>query len=252
MAKLFYQLGGGGGTLLNVYDSPQVLVQSDLQNSRDVLQEITTLTDATRLALAQGGIPSLGIPGGFQSLTDFDTYLDDELERYLDILDYFSYESTVENLTVRDAAWFLPEALESVSAEEVGAEGALSIDNDNGTWWQSDASGTRTIVFRVRSHQKKIEGLRLRVSNASEGRAQLQNVTIKASAALATIDNVDNVQATGVNFTWGGSNWIEYTFPTAKTGRYLKLEVPSSLHSNPDQVRIREINVRVGIINHDK
>ena len=250
MAKLFYQNAGGGN--LNVYDDPQVLVQSDLQAQDTALDEIIALSDTLRTFLAQGGIPGLGIPGGFSDLASFDSYLEDESERIKDILDYFDYGTRVENLTVRDGEWVVPEALESVSDEAPGEEGTKSIDGDNGTWWQSNASGTRTIVFRVKSYKKKFEQIRLRISNANEDRAELQNVTVKAAAALVNIDDAGNTIGTGVNFDHGGDNWMEYVFPTKKRARYLKLEIPGSLHSNPDQVRIREIQVFTGIHNHDK
>lgn len=253
MAKLFYQLGGPGQ--LNIYDDPQQILQTDLENTRDVLAELLSLSDLTREALAQGGVPALGIPGSFESLSQFDDYLSDERDRILDVLDYFGYETRVENLTVRDAAWYTPEAIESVSHENVGEEASNAIDGDFGTWWQSDdASGNpRTIVFRVRSYPKKFMGFRLRISNAGEGRVQLQDVTIKSSGALAMIDDPGNVVEAGVDFAHDGDAWMEYNFAMGAGGRrYLKLEIPASLHADPDQIRIREIEVRVGITNHDK
>lgn len=251
MAKLFYQLGGGGGTQLNVYDDPQVLIQGDLEDQLPSLQEIAALSDETRTFIASSGLASLGLQPQ-NSLADFDDVVNDEIERLQDILDYFDYESKVENLTVRDGEWIVPVALESVSHEEVGSEGILSIDGDNGTWWQSETSGTRTIVYRIQDWRKTCEKIRLRISNSGEGRVQLQNVTIKASQNINLIDDPGNVIDTEIDFVWGGSNWMEHTFTNKKRAKYLKLEVATSLHSNADHVRIREIQVRTGITNHDK
>lgn len=261
MAKLFYQLGGAG--VLNVYDDPQVLQQTDLEDQRDALVEIQGLSDELRGFLAQGGIPGLGIPGGFPDLATFDAAVDDDVDRLKDILEYFNYESGSANLTVRTGDWFTPEAVEVPLPDFTGVgfepDKAIDViggdpdDPDHSTWWQSEINGTREIIFRIRDFPKKIEGIRLRVSNSGEGRSQLQNVTIKAAGSIANLDNVGNTFATDVDFTWAGSNWIEHTFASAAfSKRYIKLEVATSLHSNTDHVRIRSIQARVGITNHDK
>lgn len=253
MAKLYYQLGGPGQ--INVYDDPQVLSQNDLIGQRDALSEILGLSDVFRSALAQSGIPFFGIPGGHNTLADFDDFINEELDRLNDVLDYFSYSSRVEELTVRDNAWFTPEAVVDVSHEEVGNEAVNAIDGDFGTWWQSNEGGTdpRTITFRVRSYSKKIEGIRLRISNPGEDRAELQDVTIRASKALAMIDDPGNVFASGIDFSHDGDAWMEHIFASPAHGkRFIKLDIPSSLHSNPDHVRIREIEVRVGTTAHNK
>lgn len=249
MAKLFYQNAGAG--FLNVYEDPLLEDEAALTALLPQLQEVQALSDSLRGVIAQGGIPQLGLASA-GSLEAFDDALVDEIERVQDILDYFSYETRVENLTVRDGLWITPVALESVSDENVGEEGVLAVDQDFGTWWQSDASGLRSIVFRVRDHRKMVEGLRLRCPSTDE-RCQLQGVTVRGAAALALIDDPGNVLDTNVDFTYAGNIWIEHTLAQKKRLRYLKLDVSQSLESSgTDSLRIREIEVRAGITNHYK
>lgn len=250
MAKLWYQLGGPGQ--INVYSDPQVLNQANLQTELATFQAIQGLDDQFRTWIASSGLAAAGIPGGFPDLQSFDDFLDDEVDRLADVLDYFDYEARQESITVRDGDWFVPEAVESVSDEFNENVAARSIDGDNATWWQSNATGERSIVYRVRSYRKRMSEIRLRISGAGEGRTQLQGLTVRASAALGQIDAPGNVMASGVDLSHDGDAWLEVAFASPKRARFIKLETSGSLHSNPDQVRIREIQVRVGVTNHDK
>lgn len=268
MANLFYDPINAGADM-QLYKDPQVLIRSDMEQARDAILDIQGLPTALRTEIAVNGLLSIGngaasIPS-FNSaadpLTSLDAHIATELDRLHDILDYFDYDSGSAGLTVRTIDHFLPEALESVSHEEVGFEGVNAIDavgggdpdpNDprHSTYWQSEAAGLRTIVFRLRGYKKKLEGIRLRATSGGDGRSQLQGVTIKASARLASIDDPGNVMSTGVNFTFA-TNWMEHLFAAAKfNARYIKLEVSSSLHSNTDHVRIRSIQGIVGILSH--
>lgn len=248
MAKLFYQLGGGGGTILNVFDDPQVLVEGDLQTEMTTLQTIKGLSDPFRTSIAQAGIPSLGVPGGWPSLEAFDTYIDEALQRLQDILDYFGYEGGTANISVRTTNWFVPEAIESVTDENIGAEATLAIDGIYTTWWQSDAPGERKIIFRVRDYKKKFLGLRLRAT-AGDDRTWLQDVTISGSVGIAMIDDPGNVIDTDVDFDYAGNAWMEVVFSAPKTAKFLQLAIPTSTAG--DTIRIRGIEVQVGIINHE-
>lgn len=249
MAKKFYERTGGG-TAMNIWTDPDVWQQAEFQDQLPVLQDIRALTDEARTYVALTGIPSLGIPPT-ADLVSFDDILDDEIDRLLDILDYFNYDGKDETITVRDGAWVTPIALESVSDENVGEEGIHAIDQDNAAWWQSDAAGLRSIVFRVRDYRKMVVGLRLRTT-AGDERTQLQGVSVSASQALGMIDDPSNVIETGIDFVYAGNAWMEHILASKKRGRYLKLDCSLSLHTTPDQIRIREIEVRVGITNHDK
>lgn len=253
MAKLLYQLGGGSGSLLNVYDDPQVLVKEDIQNSITASQEIRDLSDETKTLLAQGGVPGLGIPsfgGSGLGLDSFNDYIDEDLERLKDTLDYYDYDTRQESLTVRSGSWVVPISA-SASHTENGSDISSSYDQDYGSWWESDITGSREVIFQVRDYKKKMFGIRMRIPNTDE-RAQLQNVTIRGSNNINMIDDPDNIIDTGVNFTYVGNIWVEHYFSSTKSGKYLKLEFSGSLHSNPEQVRIRDIEIRVGIINHNK
>lgn len=248
MPKKFYQKSNGD---LAVWTDPQIVSQSELQTNLPVFQELRALSDEARTQLAISGMTSIGVPS-FGSLQELDDWLDDEIDRILDVLDYFDYTTSPETISaVFQGAWFTPEFVESASHEEVGNPKENAIDGDFGNWWQSDQSGTRSIVFRLRSYSKKLEKIRLR-SPVTDLRTQLQGVTIKASKALGMIDDPGNVLETDVDFTYIDNVWLEHTLATIKSNaRYIKLEVASSLFvASPEQVRIRGIEAWVGIINH--
>lgn len=251
MARFWYQLSGDPD-VFNVYADPTTLDRADMEAYRDFLLEVQGASDAIRIELAMGSLNAVPGIGPQQSLQDFDDLVQDELDRYLDILDYYDYDTRQQTLTVRDGAWITPIAIESVSHENVGEEATLAIDGDFGTWWQSDASGTREIVFELRSYPKKIERLRVRAP-ASDLRAQLQGVTIKAAKNINMIDDPRNWLDTDIDLTYTGNIWLEHTLTTPKfNARFMKLECATSLFvANPEQVRIREIEVRVGTRNHE-
>lgn len=249
MANLYYD-PINGGLDMRVFKDPQIVSREDIEQQIAGFLVFRTLSDDARTLLASGGIPGAGIQGGWPDLASFDSYMDDELDRLRDILDYFDYEAGDAGLVVRTADWFTPIAVESVSDENVGEEGVLTIDEDNTTWWGSDLAGTRSIVWEVRGYKKKLLGLRLRTTSGDD-RTRLQGVTIRGSQAIGMIDEPQNEIATGVDFAYDGNVWMEYTFPSPKLARYLKLEFDTSAHSSPDEIRIREIEVRVGIINHE-
>lgn len=256
MAKLWYD-PAAGGTQLKVWDDAQVLERSSIAADLASFQLFRDLDDNARTYLATGGIAGAGISGGWPDLASFDAYLDGEIDRFADLLDYFDYESRVETLTVRDGDWFLPEAVESVTHEEVGSEASFAIDNDGGgdpnaplnsTYWQSNAAGARELVVRVRGYRKKLLGIRLR-TNSGDARAQLQALEVRAANGLESLDDPGNVVATGVDVD-DLANWYEVDF--VKTARYVKLVASTSAHTNVDHLRIRSLQVRVGIINHEK
>lgn len=247
MAKLWYE-PKVGGTELHTWNDPQVLVQADIVDQQAAFAEVRTLGPELRTALANSGIPGLGVSGGWPDLESFDAYLEDEDDRLNDLLDYFAYDSRVENLTVRDGDWFVPQAIEAFSAENVGEEAVLSVDGNNGTWWQTNGAGD--ITFLVRDYRKMLTGLRLRTTSG-DLRAQIQGVDISASPGPNGVDDPTNLLDSGINFTYGGNAWMEHTFSSKKRARYLKLVIPGSLNG-AGHVRIREINIRVGITNHDK
>lgn len=249
MAKQFYQLIGG--TNIVVWDDPQDLTtQAELQAQVDALLPFQGLSDGARTLLAQGGVPGAGIPGGFPDLASFDTFLTDEIERLQDIVDYYDYDSKQETISsVRDGAWYVPEAIEAFSDETVGNEASLSIDGNNATGWQP-ATEPASITYRVRTHRKNFEGIRLWIPNNTL-KTELQGLTIRASQALGMIDDPANVMATGLDLSYSGTAMQEILFGSKKRARYLKLDIDGSNHAQ-NQILVRTIEVRVGVFNHDK
>lgn len=262
MANQFYD-PINGGVDLQVYKDPQVITRQSLEDERDALLEIQGLDDALRTIIASSGLGSIGLPsfvGTANPLADFDQYIEDELDRLRDVIDYFDYETGQARINVVTGDWFLPEAIESftddngvdVVANAIDAvDGGVPDPNDplNSTYWQSEVSGPRQITFRLRSYTKKCEGIRLRTNNGDE-RSQLQDVTVKASNVLGMIDAPSNVMVTGVDVD-DANGWFEILFTKIKC-RYIKIEASTSNFSTPDVLRIRSLQARVGITNHDK
>lgn len=219
-----------GSTRLTVIRDRSEFTQADDLERLSVITDLQNATQAVREYIAGG-------PG---ALGEFDAKLETEEQELRDRLDYYDYSNEQIQITVKDGAWFTPEAVESVSDEKVGNEAVLAIDGDNQTYWQSDNAGTRTIIFRLRHYRKKVEKIRFR-TNTSDGRSHLQGVTIRMSGGLGQIDNPQNEIATGLNLD-GAASWFEHTLASPKSNvRYIKIECATSMHTNPDQLRIREL-----------
>lgn len=263
MAKLFYDTQDGGLTLV-AYDDGQRLPREDLELQRDALLDVANLTDELRTLIAANGLPSIGLPsfaGQADPLVAFDAYVDDELDRLFDILDYFDYEKDAPPIgNVVSADWFLPEAVEDFTDDNGVDVIGNAIDAVNGgdpdpndplnqTYWQSESSGLRVVTFRIRSYSKRIEGIRLR-TNSGDARSQLQGLTVKCANVLGQLDDPENEMATGINLD-DAAGWFEINFVKPK-GRYVRLEASTSAHTSPDVLRIRSLQVRVGVTNHDK
>ena len=155
-------------------------------------------------------------------------------------------------MTVRDGAWFEFEALENAPPEEAGNEALLLVDGDPSTYWQSNQAGVKTIDMRLRTYNKRVSMFRFRTPNITDVRSQWQDFTIRGAQSIAKLDDADNILATGVDLVHpGAGSWIEYTLPSIKKLRYVRFEVATSLHRNPDQIRMRQIEARVVITNHD-
>lgn len=247
---LFYDFIGSD---LQVYRDPQQLTQADLQAQRDTLQQIQRLDDALRTTIASNGLASLGIPsfvGQRDALQAFDDYVTDDLERVLDILDYFDYSRVAPpGFLVADGTWFVPEAVEAFNAEEEGAA-ALAIDGVNSTGWRTNATPA-SITFRLRSYRKNVESIRLWIP-ANTLPTELQGLTIRAAQALNMIDEPQNVVASGLNLAHTpGKAFQVVPFDFKKRCRYIKLDIAGSNHPGGD-VMIRSIEARVTTFQHSK
>lgn len=251
MANIFYDPINGGADL-QVYKSPQVISKTDLEAERDALLEVQGLNDSLRTLVAANGLASIGLPsfiGQADALAAFDSYVDGELNRIRDVLDYFDYEAGDARLVVRTEAWQTPIAVQSVSDENVGEEGVLTIDGEFTSWWQSDTPGERKIIWDLRGYPKRQVGLRLRTT-AGDSRTWLRGAKFSVATGLAALDDADRIASDDVDLDYDGDAWMELTFDTPLTGRYLQLAVSTSDFG--DQIRVREIECRVGIINHDR
>ena len=87
-------------------------------------------------------------------------------------------------------------------------------------------------------------------TNSGDTRAQLQGVTIRAANVRSKLGDAENVVASGVNLD-DQNAWYQVDFAKSKC-RFIRLEFSQSAHTDPNITRIRSIQVRVGVTNHDK
>ena len=266
MTKQGYKWDSGAGTVETI-NANTVSARDDMITQLAAFRQVRAFDDATRTKLALGAPGFFIAQGQFPDLASLDQHLDDEIERLANILDYEVYTTTPFTINgVADLGYFLPEAIESFTDDNGSDVVANAIDAVNGgdpdpndpevsTFWQSEISGVREITFRLRDYNKRLEGIRLRV-NASDARASLQDVTIRASQSLAMIDDPGNLMTTGgpVAFNNAGASNVDFLFPGGPkfNARYIKLEMSQSAHSNADELRIRSIQAIVGVINFEK
>lgn len=248
MAKQFYQKSNGD---LVVWGDPQNLSeQAVLQERIDALTPFQALPDEARTLLAQGGVPGAGIPGGFSDLASFDTWLNDELERLQDVVDYYGYQVKQETLgNVCDGDWFAFEAVEAFSNETPLFEAGRAIDGENSTDWRP-LTAPASITLRLRAYRKNVESIRLWIPNNTL-MTELQGLTIRAAQNLGQIDEPRNVVASDLNLSYDGAAWQTVPFDFKKRCRYIKLDITGSNHV-ANAIAIRNIKARVVTFNHDK
>jgi len=234
MAKRWYERIAGG-TEFRVYIDPEVYSQSEDQDRLDVITQFQALDDLARQELI-----SLISSSSLEELDDALEKLEWSLR---DRLDYYDYDTRIENITVADSAWFTPEAVESFCGESGANVIGNTIDGDNQTFWRHEVDETHEIVYRLRSYPKKITAVRFRHASGEPAREQLENLTITAARSIAGLDKPENVVASGVNPTWA-AGWVEVDVSNKANVRYLKLEFVSANANNQGQ--IREFAVKVG------
>lgn len=240
MAKRFYQPLGTPVDQLNLFIDPTLYTQAQDNIDLTEITEIQGLSADTRELIATAL--------GFSDLATYDDFLQDQEWEIRDRLDYYSlYENRVENITVRDGAWFTPEAVESFCGEHTTNVAANSIDGVNTTIYQHNVNHAHNIVYRLRSYPKKITKVRFRYGSAEPDRERLNNLTIKAARALSQIDESSNILESNLNIVWPtpGGVWVEHTLATPKVNvRYIKLETADTDHPS-NHWQIREFAVRV-------
>ena len=153
----------GGNTILGRWYEPSGSPTDTLAVIRDkliftkaaddarllVITDIQGLSDTTRQAIA-----------GSQDLADFDAGLEAEEWEIRDRLDYYSYPTRTENLTVADGAWFSPDSVDSFCGEHATNVASNTVDGNTGTFWQHFNSHTHNITFKLRDWPKKVTKIR--------------------------------------------------------------------------------------------
>lgn len=235
MPKRFYE-PKAAGTELQLYIDPQAFVKTDDEAALVAVQELLALD-----TLSEGAKAEL-------QLTDerFDLWRDQE-DEILDRLDYYDYADRAENLTVRDGAWFTPDAVESSCGETGGNVETQSIDGDNGTWWRHAVDERHSIIYELRDHSKKVSKIRFRYGASESATERLTNLDVHAAKAVANIDEPESILETGIAITWPtgqGDVWVEHTLAAKKNkARFIKLVFDSDHAQNT--MRIREFAVWV-------
>ncbi len=194
-----------------------------------------------------------------QMVLEFDTdgdrvdYFDDtvpaELVFLQDLNDYFDYDVADTTLTGYSRGNMTPDSVVDFPGEEVGHEVGLCIDGNPSTYWEYTAGNPPySITFQLRDWPKRILGIRLRNTDL-DLRASLQNIQCKVANKESLLDGANPRFVPPVSMVSGAGTggWQEFLFEnTAIEGRFLRLEGFTSEDAN-DQVRIREIQIIVGV-----
>lgn len=233
MAKRFYE-PKVAGTELQLYIDPQVFTEVEDTAALVAVRELLALDTLTDEAKAE------------LQLTEerFDLWRDQE-DEVADRLDYYNYGDRVENITVRDGAWFSPDSVESFCGESGANVVGNSIDGVNTTFWRHAVDERHSVIYKLRDHSKKISKVRFRYNSTEPITERLSNLDVHAAKALANIDEPENILETGINITWPigqGSIWVEHVLALKKNkARYVKLLFDSAHASNTSQVREFEV-----------
>ena len=226
-------------TELLVRREEQTFTQAADNTALTAVTDVQALSNATRTEL----IDEFGV----QDLASLDDLLREQEWVLRDRLDYYSYDTRVENITVADGAWFTPIAVESVCAEDVGNLAADSIDEDTATFWRDSTNHQHTIVYELRSYPKKISKIRFFYGSGESARERLNNMDVHASSGIANIDQASKILETGINISWPtpGGVYVEHTLAKkSNRARYVKLVIDDTDNGN-NQAQIREFQVWV-------
>jgi hypothetical protein len=239
------------GAEIKFWVDPAQYVKADMPGQIQVLEDVLALSNDIKTWIIQNGMT------GFTTIQEFDDFIEAELWKLKDILDYFDYQAEEETLWNYKYMWMTPEAVESFCGEDVTdpATNAIdddpatnAIDDDPATRWHHSTNEVHTIVFRLRTYPKKLTGVRIMLYSGSPAE-HLRNVTIKAARDISQIDEASNIMATGVDFATD-AQWNEHIFASAKhNARYIKLEINSTDHA-ANNCRIREFDAKVETIDY--
>lgn len=216
-------------------------VKTDDETRIDVIVDFQGLSDISRSVLANDE----GL-----SLAEYDAALEEEEYDIRDRLDYYTYSTRVENLTVADGDWFSPNSVESFCGETAPNVATRAIDEDSTTFWRHGNNETHELIFKLRDYPKKIERIRFLYGAGESARERLNNITIRAAKGLANLDNPENELETDLNLVWptgiSSDTWVEHTLTNKKLkARYIKLIIGDT-DNGQNQAQIREFEVWVG------
>lgn len=227
-------------TKLTVIRDRFQFVKADDEARLAVIVDLQGLTDETRTVLANDE----GL-----SLAEYDGELEEEEYNIRDRLDYYTYPTRVENLTVADGEWFTPDSVNSFCGETAPNVATRCIDGDDNTFWRHATDETHILTFQLRDYPKKIERIRFRYGAGESARERLNDITVKAAKGLANLDNPENTLETGINIVWptgAGLTWVEHTLASKKIkARYIRIEIGNTDNAQ-NQAQIREFQVWVG------
>lgn len=220
-----------GGTRLQVIRDKFNFDKADDEARLAVINEIQALSDSARQLVA-GGTP----------LADFDTDLQLEEWQIRDRLDYYDlYSNRQETITVRDGAWFTPDAVESFCGESGTDVVGQSIDGLNNTIWRHTVNERHNVIYRLRDYPKKISKIRFRYANNEPDRERLTSLDVHASKNLNRIDDVESILEQGINISWpvgAGNTWVEHVLAQKKANaRYIKLSFTTDDPNNVMAIR---------------
>lgn len=181
------------------------------------------------------------------TLEDYDAFLEELFDRLSDRIDYYTYDTAVQNTTYYEGAWFSPDSIESVLGEDVGNEADKSIDGNTVTFFRDSQNHQHEIIFQLRDYPKKISKIRFFYGIGESARERLNNMDVHAAAGIGNIDNPENILETGINIAWPtpGDVWVEHTLAQKKArARYIKLVIDDTDNGN-NHAQIREFEVWV-------
>lgn len=225
------------GTDIKLWVDPEIYNKTAVTSERNYFQDILDASVALRTELAQCQ--------GYEDLESFDSFTQDRIDSANDLLDSFDYVTKVQNLTVKDGAWFSPDSIQSVESEDVGNEASRSIDGNTVTFFRDSVNHQHVIIFKLRDYPKKISKIRFWYTGSA--RERINNMDVHAANAVPNIDEPENILETDINLDWGVVNdvWIEHTLASKKNkARYIKLVVDDTDNGN-NHIQIREFEVWV-------
>lgn len=231
-----------GTTDTKLWKDPTIYTKADIPGDITTLEAILALSDDAKTWIISQSRTL------YQSISDFNDAVQDEVDKLKDILDYFDYVTKNTTITNYDGMWMTPEAVESVCGEDTGQEATLSIDGTNSTYWEHDVNEAHEIVYRIRPYLKKCSKIRLRLPTAVK--AKLHNLTVHAAQSISGLSNNDNKVIDDISPVWIEQSWNEFVFDFKRRAKYLKLSGFGSENAN-DYIRIYEIDVWVETHEYD-